>query len=167
MSLRMSMLLVVGGAALLATWIVSPASSTPQDTHPPAVALDLAIPALTELVAETDRLADRLSVPPRFPAPVRDPFNFGAAPRGQVRPVEPVAETVVAEIPRPSLQAPPLTAIVASADGTLRAVFVISNDIEIVGRGGAIAGLEVTDITPATVTLTDPTTRASISVPLH
>jgi hypothetical protein len=168
MSLRMSMLLVVGGAALLATWIVSPASSTPQDDrHAPAVALDLAIPALTELVAETDRLAGRLATPPSFPPPVRDPFNFGAASRGPVRPAEPALEAAPAVVTRPRPQAPPLTAIVASADGTLRAVFALHDDIEIVGRGGVIGGIEVTEISSSAVALTDRATGASISVSLH
>ncbi len=79
---------VLAIAVLLASWLMSDATSRPQVsvTVPPAVAQreanrDLAIDSLArEVSQETSRLRERLSEAPPPRRSGRDPFRFGAAP---------------------------------------------------------------------------------------
>ena len=66
MSRVMSTVLLLVGAALLVTWLVSPADSAPP-AQAPAVRtpLDDAAPILADVNAEVERLHDRVPTPPR------------------------------------------------------------------------------------------------------
>lgn len=141
---------VVIGAVLLASWLVSNASSRPaappaprDDTTRQTPARDAAVDELAQdVVRETVRLQDRLADAPQPRRSGRDPFRFGAARAVRLRdavarPVEP--EAAPAALPVPVQAAVPYKLIGiaenAAADGSVerRAILSGAGELVIVG----------------------------------
>jgi len=158
-----SAILLLGGAALLATWLVSPASSAPQ--HPAASDMPRTESSTAPANANVQELRTRLDrIAPYAPA-TRDPFSFGARPSPSAAPAP--ATTQVAAPAPPALAVPRLVAIVVDtrADGApRRAVFADGDDVKIIGVGGKAGALTVARIDADTVTLSDESTGAQVDV---
>jgi hypothetical protein len=167
----MSTLLLLAGAALLVTWLVTPAASAPPPQAPaPHTALDDDAPLLADVNAQVLELRDRIGARPVYPPPVRDPFSYVTRtrqPRASVPSV--VRESV--EPPVPVGPAPPaLVAILsASASSPRRAVLAApgADDVQFVAAGGTIGRFVVRDIEDDVVILADPETNATTRLTLH
>jgi len=166
-----STILLLASAALLASRLVSPASSAPQPRRLDVDAPDQASPALAEVNAEVDRLRDRLASVPDFSAPSRDPFSFGRAPERTRAPLPvatpaPVAEPVVVT---PSL--PKLVAILSAAgpdDVTGRtAVLAIGDDVQFKKSGDDVGAFRVEMVSVDALVLVERASRATFTVALH
>jgi hypothetical protein len=160
-----STLLLVGGAALLISIQVSPATSSPtQAALSLASSSDQVPPVLSQVNAEVDRLRARLAQIPTYPSPGRDPFSFGGrrpdAP-APMAPPPPVAEFV----PPPVL--PRLVAVLSTTTvgGVSRAAaFAVDDDVRIVKEGDRVGAYVVRAITSDAVTLVDVASGAAFRV---
>lgn len=171
MARAMSALLLLAGAALLVTWLVTPAASAPPPQTPaPHTALDDAMPLLADVNAQVDELRDRIGARPAYPAPARDPFSYASrVPRSRVSQHLPAREPVAPPAPD---ALPPLPALVAilSADATSprRAVLALpdADDVQFVASGATIGGFVVREIQDDVVVLantrTSETTRLTL-----
>jgi hypothetical protein len=167
-------ILFLGGAVLLATWLVPPAGSSPaaRVTGAEDGAQDPIAPALAAVNAQVERLRVRVSVPAQFPPPRRDPFNFGVR---SVTPA-PAASIVPASETPPMPLLPKLVAILSdSADGGVVQTAVLSDgqSVEFVKLGdgmgslGVAEGLRVTSITTDAVVLLDPASNRTFGLSLN
>lgn len=160
-----STVLVASSAALLATWIIAPASSAPVEpalSSPDEVA-DQMSEAVLAVNTEVDRLRERLASPVTLPAPSRDPFTFGNPPERR-RPVEtqPVAAVPVVTPPAPAL--PRLVAILSGQPGdaaSWQAVFADGDTVTFVAAGDTIGRFHVTSVSADGVALVDRQSGAS------
>ena len=159
-----SALLLLGGAVILITLQVSPATSGPGPRIVDAPSpLEQVSPILVEVNAQVDRLRARLDTTTDYPPPRRDPFSFGEV----VRP----APTAPPKVEVPLYEAPPvlprLVAVLSSAadGGWLRtAVFAAGDDVQLLVPGDRIGIFVVRSIAADAVTLVDPTTGAAFRV---
>jgi len=109
--------------------------------------------------AEVDRLRERTKVAPGFPAPSRDPFNFGrrpGPPRQSVAVVAPVPEIRQVILPE-------LVAILAEGTGpSAKRVVVFSrgDNVDFVNVGETVGAFRVDSVIGDAVTLVDSTTGA-------
>ena len=171
---RLGAIVLFAGAVLLSTHILAPAASPPP---PPAFgAADLAAivqttPVVEQVDAQVDRLKARLASPPAYPAPVRDPFRFGArteptAPKAAAPAPAPVA-------PGPASVAPTLPHLVAiatnGADGGLvrTAVLAAGDDLQLVRAGETYSKFLVSFVGTDAVELTDPATGSTFRISLQ
>jgi hypothetical protein len=151
-----STILIASGAALLATQLISPADSSPR---PAALAEADARPdqdaaALEAVKTEIDRLRERTKSDPGFPAPTRDPFNFGKQPE---RPRPPAAAVTTVPEARPVVL-PALIAILSdgTSDSAKRTVvFARGDNVDFVGVGESINTFRVDSVTADAVVLVD------------
>jgi hypothetical protein len=161
-----SALLLLGGAVILITLQVSPATSAPGPRRVDAPSpLDQVSPILLEVNTQVDRMRARLDATTDYPQPRRDPFSFGEV----ARPAAPTPPRL--EAPAPVHEAPPvlprLVAVLsAAADGgwTRTAVFAAGDDVQLVTPGDRIGIFVVRSIAADAVTLVDPTTGAAFRV---
>lgn len=169
-------LLLAIGALLLVVWVVVPLSSSPppQRAAPAASAvapLPPIAPELDEVNREVDRLRDRLAEPVREVTPVRDPFQFGAAPAGRFDARRPEDDPFVREPERPAIVWPPLVAILSSgSDASPTRQAVLEDAAELVqlrSVGEAIGDIVVTAIAVDAVTLTHAPSGESTRVALR
>lgn len=164
---RLALLLVLAGALLLLTWAIAPAASPPRSTPAAARATDQSA-VLAEVNAQVERLRERLTTPPVYPAPARDPFRFGrrAEPVRLMVPVPAPPELVVA--PRPVL--PRLVAVVEDAKdgGLLRSAFLgVGDDVQAYRPGDAVGMFVVRSISADLVELVDPASGATYKISLR
>lgn len=161
-----STVLVIGGVVLLATQLISPASSAPSPLPSPDAREDQATEDVRAVNLEVDRLHDRLSPMPDFPSPVRDPFSFGGRPESRQPVVEPAPVA-----PRPRLVAPPkLVAILSDAAtdrGAPRAAFAIGDVVEVVAVGDLVGAFRVAAISGDAVRLVESGTGQVFDLPLQ
>ena len=161
-----SALLLLGGAVILITLQVSPATSAPGpgivDAPSP---FEQESPILVEVNSQVERMRARLQTSTDYPVPRRDPFSFGEP----ARPAVPAPPKV--EAPAPLYDAPPvlprLVAVLSTAadGGWLRtAVFAAGDDVQLVTPGDRIGTFVVRSIAADAVTLVDPITGAAFRV---
>ena len=165
MSRLSSAVLLFGGAVLLMTWIVSPASSAPQTPAPPPAAPATA-PGPLAAPVEPVRLPDPDAPAPEYRVPVRDPFSFSSRERPRRaasvvdRPVEP---------PAPLL--PSLVAIVTDArpEGAVHraALSDASGAVRIVGAGDTYGSFTVARIGGGSLALIDASTGLTYQLALR
>jgi len=160
-----SALLLLGGAVILITLQVSPATSAPGPRIVDAPSpFDQVSPILVEVNTQVERMRARLETTTDYPAPRRDPFSFGEPVRPAV-PTPPKVETPVLYEAPPVL--PRLVAVLSSAadGGWLRtAVFAAGDDVQLVTPGDRIGNFIVRSIAADAVTLVDPATGAAFRV---
>jgi hypothetical protein len=171
---RITSALLVGCGLLLVTWALAPASPSP--ARPPLVTADQTTPTQTptlpaDVNAQVDRLRERLSTAPQFPAPTRDPFRFGRRPEpARPAPVTPPAPAIL-EAPaviKPAL--PRLVAVMTTEveGGPQRtAVLAVGDDVQMLRIGESIGKLTVRSIGEDTVELVDQSTGATFRISLR
>jgi hypothetical protein len=153
MSRVASVVLLIGGAVLCVTWLVSPASSSPQTVAPPRAAL-AANGEAADLDVESIRL-DAVAPAPRLIEPRRDPFSFQSRPTSEPR--ETVAPAPIVPALPPPVRLPTLVAIIKERTAD-RDVFraALSNDgfnVTMVASGELFAGFVVVDVQADGLTL--------------
>ncbi|MEO8070859.1 MAG: hypothetical protein ABI652_05620 [Acidobacteriota bacterium] len=180
--------------ALLATWLVGPATNSsgviPPIPPPPIAASAVraagipapavlaasgdasagaaadALQGIPEINEEVDRLRARLPPPTSYPAPSRDPFNFGPAPE----PPHPGTPAPVA-LPTPVLPTlPRLIAIIESVVDTQvvrTAAISDGDDVRIVAAGETAGQFTVGSVSADWVSLTDTASGASFVLSLR
>jgi hypothetical protein len=152
-----SAILVFCGTLLLATWLVTPATSAPQTASRRVVPSDATLPPeLAVVEAEVTRLRARVESRVNAPEPARDPFHFAARARLAPPPSaeSPSLSPVIVE--EPVIAWPTLVAILESADGTLQAAVADGDDaLHVVSAGDEVAGVTVAEISAELVTLSD------------
>jgi len=158
MSRVMSTLLLLAGATLLVTWLVTPAvSAPPAQAAVPHSVLDDAMPLLADVNAQVLELHDRVAGALVYPPPVRDPFTYAARPRS----VRAVAPPPAPEIVPPAVEVRVLPALVAilSADATSPRRAVLSmpdaDDVQFVASGGTSGSFVVRESQDDVVVLAD------------
>ena len=156
---RAAAVLLVGGVVLLISWAVAPAAPvTSQRAAPQFASLDQSAPVIVEVNTQVDRLRERLSAPPQYPPPARDPFRFGHRPESP-RPSTPVEPEITAPLAPPEPVLPVLVAIAASpSDGavTRTAIFAEGEDVRLLKEGDTIGRFVVRTITATSADLFDP-----------
>lgn len=164
-----SLILLGAGALVLVTWLVAPATSSPQV---PRVATPTPPPDLVQINQELDRLQSRLA-PPARPVIVRDPFQFAASSRSSDaapgRAVDNDDDTQAVP-PQPAVSWPRLVAILTSGAEPARDVRAVFEDrhgiIQILNAGDTIDDVRVDRITAEDVLLAtmtgDQTTRLAL-----
>jgi hypothetical protein len=166
MSRAASVVLLLLGAVLCVTWIVSPASSAPQSSDPP-LRSDPRTGTTDDVPVELIHL-DAVGEPPRYVAPRRDPFSF----QSRAVPARPlVAPTIVAAPVRESVVLPTLVAIVkhtAPTGEVFRAVLSADRfDVTIVSTGQNFAGFVIGDISATVVKLRQTSSGESFDLSLR
>jgi len=165
MSRVASVVLLVGGLVLCVTWLVSPASSSPQASSPSTARnADPTADALTVEPVHLDAIT-----PPPYVAPKRDPFSF------QVRDTAPRAAkspTPQAVVPvRPPVRLPTLVAIVrdnaAGGDAYRAAITLDGFDVTIVSAGQIVGGFVVDRVRSDAITVTERSSGDSFDVALR
>ena len=160
---RFAAIIAFAGAVILSTHILAPAA--PPAAKAPPTATDLAFiqqaePLIDKVNTQVDRLRERLTAPPAYPAPTRDPFRFGA----REKPSRPAAAVPALEAPMaPPVETPPvlpqLVAIAARATGARivrTAAFMVGDDVQIFEVGDTIMKFVIRSIGPDAVELADP-----------
>ncbi|MEO8482199.1 MAG: hypothetical protein ABI634_08325 [Acidobacteriota bacterium] len=166
-----STLVLLAGATLLVTWLVTPASSAPPPQTPaPRTALDDAMPLLADVDAQVLELHDRIGVRPEYPTPVRDPFSYVTrAPRARAADPRPVSEPVT----QPPAEPPMLPALVAILSGDAaashRAVLSMpdADDVQFVSIGATVGRFVVREIQDDAVVLADTQTNEAARLTLR
>lgn len=170
---RLTSALLLGGGVLLASYISAPAAPTPE---PPRVSLattaeiDSIAPLADDVAQETERLRARLTAAPAVPVARRDPFNFGAVrrperPAPSARMPQPERSVVDAA---PPIAWPSLVAVLTDGGETpvFTAVLGVGDAVEILKKGDATGGFQISDVTSTSVELvhvaTATVTRLSI-----
>ena len=167
MSRVASIVLLVVGTVLCVTWLVTPASSSPQT----AAAPHATEPAGTadDVDVESVRL-EAVTSAPRFVAPRRDPFTFRSRPSID-RPTRTAPESAAVTPAAPPVQLPTLVAIVKERSGDtdlFRAV--LSSDgfnVTMVAAGQSFAGFVVVDVRSDGLTLKHSSSSEQFAVPLR
>ena len=165
MSRVASVVLLVGGAVLCVTWLVSPASSSPQTVASPR-ATEPVGQAPDDLTVEPIHL--EAVAPPRFVAPRRDPFSYRSRPAPAPQEREAVAPISPAP---PAVRLPTLVAIVKdkTADGDLFRAALTNDgfDVTMVSGGQVFAGFVVVEVRADGLTLKQPTSGEAFVVSLR
>lgn len=165
-----SLLLLGAGALLLVTWLVAPATSSPQATVPSPPFSPL--PELIAINSELDRLETRLAAP-AAPGVTRDPFQFASSPHAvsanERR--DSVAPNAQPTAVRPAVTWPRLVAILSSgteANPVRRAVFEDANALlQIRSVGEAIDDARVDRITDDAVIVTSLSAEQTTSLSIR
>jgi hypothetical protein len=166
---RLASLLALVGIVLLVTWAYAPAESTQRSVSSAASAFGADQNAvLAEVNAQVERLRERLTAPPTYPPPARDPFRFGRRTE-PVRVMVPVpAPPELVEPPKPVL--PRLVAVVEDAadGGLLRKAFLSVNDeVKAYKPGDAAGAFLVRSISADFIELVDPASGATYKIALR
>jgi hypothetical protein len=173
MARALSTLLLLTGATLLVTWLSTPAVSAPSpQAVPPRTAMDDVAPLVSDVDAEVLSLHDRLTTPPAYPEPARDPFSYAARPMPpRVRDARPAVAMPAAPVVVPETPRPTLVAILSGDDAAApRAVFALPGedaDVHFVAAGASIGGFVVSDVQDDAVVLTDPRTNTTTRLTLR
>lgn len=168
---RLAAIIVFAGAVLLSTHILAPAAPPkplPEINAAELAAIDQTQSMVDEVNAQVDRLRERLSAPPGYPAPTRDPFRFGKT----VEPAPPKPAPAPPPVaPAPAAPAlPRLVAIVSDTTdaGSIRtAVLSVGEDVQIVKTGDSVSKLVVQSIGSDAIELADPVSGATFRILLH
>jgi hypothetical protein len=167
----MSAILLVAGALLLVTWLVSPAASAPpQQPTPRATPLDAVMPLLGDVNTQTDRLRDRVDDHTPYPAPTRNPFDYvrPASSRAASANAAAVDAAMPASAPDPTPRLVAIIADEASDAPTRRAVFSNRDeDVQFAVVGDTVGRFVVSDIQSDVVVLSDTVSGDSIRLPLN
>ena len=171
---RFGAIVLFAGAVLASTYILTPAAAPPS---PPAVsASDLAAiaqakPVVDAVDAQVDRLRERLTNPPDYPQPVRDPFRFGARPEPpRPKPTVSPALTDRAVVVPPPPALPKLVAIATSVvDGALvrTAVLSVGDDLQIVKAGETYQKFSIRTIGIDVVEIVEPESGKTFKISLQ
>jgi hypothetical protein len=162
-----SIALLLGGAALIVTWIVSPASSAPQTptAATPSAGTDSSAGAPIDVAPV--RLPDAGAPPPEYRVPVRNPFAFSAPERSRADDVG--LPEVPAAPPSPVL--PSLVAIMtdSTTEGDVRRAALASSSgvVQIVRAGESFGPFTVSEIAAGALALEDTTTGLTYRLSLH
>ncbi len=170
MARAMSTLLLLAGATLLVTWLVTPAASAPPPQAPvPHTALDDEAPLLADVNAQVLELRDRIGARPEFALPTRDPFSYAARAR-RMHAVTPLAPEP-AVVPAPAAPPPPALVAILSADAASprRAVLSLpdADDVQFVTAGETVGRFTIRDILDDSVLLADTQTNATTRLTLR
>ncbi len=166
---RFVAILVFAAAVLVVTHVLAPAEPTPAAAVVPRdlAAIGQAAPLVDRVDAEVKRLQQRLAATPAYPAPSRNPFQFGKrTDRPTGKEVIPRAESAHTTPPR----LPRLVAITSTGptDGARRsAVFAQGDSVTVLASGDAIGALVVRDVTDGGVDLFDPATGTTYHLSLE
>jgi hypothetical protein len=169
---RFGAIVMFGGAVLVSTHILAPAEQPPQPARASAAdlqAIQQAAPAVDQVNAEVERLRRRLAAPPAYPAPTRDPFQFGTplgngAPKSSMR-----SEPVPSNSPPPAVpELPRLIAIRSEGGGSASrsAVLAVADDLHFATVGDAVGGLTVRTVDSRAIELVDPVSGTSYRLSL-
>jgi hypothetical protein len=168
---RFGAVVLFAGAVLLSTHILAPAEPPPAPSSLPAAdlaAVAQAAPLAAQLDAQATRLRERLSSPPPYSEPSRDPFRFrSAAPK---RTTKPAPKTPPAE---PAAPAPPLPHVVAIATNTVdgavvhTAVIGLDATVKMVRPGDTFLNFSIRSVAPDGVELVDPATDQTFRISLQ
>ena len=171
---RLAAIIAFAGAVLLSTHILAPAA--PPKPLPEINAAELAVidqtqSTVDEVNAQVDRLRERLSPPPSYPAPTRDPFRFGKTVEPGTPKPAPAPPAVAPAAPSAPVQVlPKLIAIVSDTTdaGSIRtAVLSVGDDVQIVRAGDSISKLVVQSIGVDVIELADPVSGSTFKILLH
>jgi hypothetical protein len=177
MSPVVSTTLLLGGVALLATWLVTPAGSSPDPARPAAqqagaaqTRSDAANDQAGKIDEQVQRLRERLPAPAALPAARRDPFNFGNPPApATVDPMtDPSVEAALVEPPAPIL--PTLVAILSDTiDGAPVRIAVVAagDDVQLLKMGDRAGAWRVTAIGGESAVFTSDALGQSFTVALQ
>jgi hypothetical protein len=167
---RASVLLLLGGAALIVTWLVSPASSSPDPRGPrqspsvqpsPAATLDVAVETLHD---------HETASPPVYQLPSRDPFSFST------RAMAPAASQSAAVPIAAAPAMPPLPKLVAilsspssrsATDAGETAALSNGQDVQFVRAGEMSGAWLVKSVSAASAVLVDPASGTSVTLALQ
>lgn len=150
---RFGAILVFAAAVLVSTYILATAAAPPR---PPVVtaaelaAIAQARPVVDAVDQQVDRLRERLTNPPSYPSPARDPFRFGARaepPRPKPQSMAPAMVERATPVALPAM--PKLVAIATNVvDGMLvrTAVLSLGDDLQIVKAGDVFANFSVRSV---------------------
>lgn len=168
-----STVVAIGGATLLTTALISPASSAPTQTAPvvSAPAPDAMMPGLAEVNAQLDRLHGRLGTPVAATDVGRNPFEFGDRPEIRRTASAPVSIAPVIDA-EPVVVAPKLVAILSDADvntGQLvrTAVFSIGDDVVFAKDGDDVGAFKVDVVRVDDVALVERPSSRLVTLSLH
>lgn len=170
---RLGAIVVFAGAVLVSTYILAPAAAPPHLPVVPAsdlAAIAQAKPIVDAVDAQVDRLRERLTNPPAYPPPIRDPFRFGA----RAEPSRPKAATpalterAVVVPPQPAL--PKLVAIATSViDGVLvrTAVLSVGDDLQMVKTGETYQNFSIRSVGIDGVEIVEPESGKTFKISLQ
>jgi len=164
-----SAILFLASALLLASRLVSPASSAPEPRAGRIEVVEQTPPAVAEVDTEVDRLRDRITATPDVPRPARDPFSFGRSTE-PVRSLARSAETERALIDVRSTPTLPRLVAILSPDDALSprtAVFVAGDDVAMKSAGDELGPFHVDAVNADAIVLIDRATRDAFTVSLH
>jgi hypothetical protein len=151
---RLRSALLLGGVVLLASYISAPAAPTPAPLPVPVTeidAIDANAPIAADAVQEAARLRARLATVQEKPAPQRDPFSFGAAPKSPRRAAAaPEPPPVFAPIEAPPIEWPKLVALLTDK-GVVTAVLGVGEAVELLKAGESVSGFVIREISATSV----------------
>lgn len=167
---RLTSALLLGGAVLLTSYISAPAAPTPAPVRASAAeigAIAELAPLAGDAAQETERLRARLAVVPDKPAPQRDPFRFGSAPRPARRAASSIApestEPVIDAVP--AIAWPKLVALLTEKDA-ITAVLAVGDAVEMLKAGETTGGFLIREVTSTAIEVvhvaTSVTTRLAL-----
>jgi hypothetical protein len=159
-----SVVLLLGGAVLLFTWVSAPAAPVPQAA--PVVAGSTRTRALpADATLQIERLRQRRAATPPYRPPARDPFHFSGPPASsRVAP----APNVPAAPAAPAL--PRLIAIVANDTDSGAARRIVVSDgvgVKVVATGDRLGPFVVGAIGASDAELLDPATGATFRISIR
>lgn len=159
-----SAVLLLGGAALLLTWVNAPAAPVPQAGAGVGAAIRApAAPGVAQV--DVERLRARLAAVPSYQTPIRDPFHYGE--KSARRGVEPPGAVPVVPPPPPL---PRLVAILTSDTGAgpARQIVVSAGaGVKVAGVGDRVGAFVVRAIGTDAADLVDPATGAAFRISIH
>ena len=121
--------------------------------------------------AQVDKLRERLSAPPEYPAPTRDPFRFGKIVEpSRPKLIVPAVMTSAVPPPAPAPALPRLVAITSRVvDGvTVRtAVLAMGDDLQMIKVGETVSRLVIRNIGADVVELADPASGTIFRISLQ
>jgi hypothetical protein len=174
---RIGAIVIAAAAVLLFTHILAPAAPPP--ALPLVTTADLALIAqakpsvdkVDQVDASVARLRERLSHPPEYPPPARNPFTFGhrdAPSRAAVLPT--TAATAAVLVTSPARVMPHLVAITTNTTNgslTRTAVLAFGDEVQIVTPGQSLSGFAVRDVGVESVTLVESASGETIKISLQ
>lgn len=168
---RLPSALLLGGAVLLTSYISAPAAPTPAPVPASAEEIDAIVelaPLAGDVSQEAERLRARLAVVPERPAPQRDPFSFGSAPRRARKettaPTPEPGEPVIA--PAPAIAWPKLVALLTEKDG-VTAVLAVGDAVEMLKAGQTVGGFLIREVTSTAIEVVHVATSAAARLALR
>jgi hypothetical protein len=167
---RFGAVMLFAGAVLLSTHILAPAEPPPSPSSLPAAdlaAVAQAAPLAAQLDAQAARLRERLSSPPPYPEPSRNPFRFRSpAPKTPAKAAAAPAVDPVAPVPA----LPHVIAIATNTVGGVAertAVIGLDADVQIVRPGDTFLNFSIRNVGADGVELVDRATDRTFRISLQ